>query len=129
MSDVMMLWIVCGVLAVLASMIVVLIVSRSLDGSREEANRKFAATMMDLAGRASRHGETSGGSGWSGSGWLSGAMAGTLTALASSATEGKGEAGKPETDGRKQVKALLTGLAIAGGVIMLIIGIVTGDGS
>ncbi|MEQ1779802.1 MAG: hypothetical protein ABMA14_00460 [Hyphomonadaceae bacterium] len=129
MSDVMMLWIVCGVLAVLASMIVVLIVSRSLDGSREEANRKFAATMMDLAGRASRHGETSGGSGWSGSGWLSGAMAGTLTALASSATEGKGEAGKPETDGRKQIKAAITGIAVMGGILLAIVGILVGDGS
>ena len=122
MSDVLMLWILGGVLALLMGMMVVLSVARSLDGSKEARRVKLEAKIDALTSRALQH---------SGTGWLSGGVSATLAALAAASADAKrdSDAQKPETDGRKQVKALLTGLAIAGGVIMLIVGIITGDGS
>ncbi len=126
MSAVMMIWILGGVLALLIGMMVVLSVARSLDGSKQQEREKFAAKMNALAAKATQHGQVS-----AGTGWVSGAVAKSLLTLAtaSKSTDDDPETGQSTTESRKQIKALFTGLAIAGGLIMLVVSIITGDGN
>ena len=121
-----MIWILGGVLAILAAMIVVLIVARTLDGSHDESQRQFADKISELAGKARDGGHLNGAPAW-----LSGAVSETLTALADASKDTRGDPREKEAAeaGRKQLQATLTGIAIAGGVIMLIVGIIAGDGS
>lgn len=125
MSAVMMIWILGGVLALLIGMMVVLSVARSLDGSKQQERENFAAKMNALAAKATQHGQAS-----AGTGWVSGAVAKSLSTLAtaSKSTDDDPETAKSTTESRKQIKALFTGLAIAGGLIMLVVGIIKGDG-
>ncbi len=126
MSAVTLVWFLGAALAALVGMMVVLIVARSLDGSEAESRRNFAEKMTGLAQKATRSSQSG-----SSSAWLSGAVAQTLTALADASkdTRGKPEDKDAAIAGRKQLKALMTGLAIAGGVLTLIVGIITGDGN
>jgi uncharacterized protein YneF (UPF0154 family) len=126
MSAVMMIWILGGVLALLIGMMVVLSVARSLDGSKEEDRKNFAVTMTALATKATQHGQAS-----AGTGWVSSAVAKSLSTLAtaSKSPDDDPETARATSDSRKQIKALFTGLAVAGGIIMLIVGIIKGDGS
>ncbi len=121
-----MLWVLGGVLAVLAGMLVVLIVARTLDGTPDESQRQFADKMSELAGKARNSGHSNGAPAW-----LSGAVSETLTALADASKDTRGDPKERQAAdaGRKQLQSTLTGLAIAGGVIMLIAGIIAGDGS
>jgi hypothetical protein len=125
MSAVMMIWILGGVLALLIGMMVVLSVARSLDGSKQQERENFAAKMNALAAKATQHGQAS-----AGTGWVSGAVAKSLSTLAtaSKSTDDDPETAESTTESRKQIKALFTGLAIAGGLIMLVVGIIKGDG-
>ncbi len=126
MTSAVLIWVVGGALAVLAGMIVVLIVARTLDGSHDESQRQFANKLSELAGKAKDSAQLN-----SAPAWLSGAVSETLTALADASKDTRGDPKEKEAAvaGRKQVQATLTGLAVAGGIIMLIVGIITGDGS
>jgi hypothetical protein len=126
MSAVMMIWILGGVLALLIGMMVVLSVARSLDGSKEEGRNHFAATLTALATKATQPGQAS-----AGTGWVSSAIARSLSTLAtaSQSSDDDPETARATNDSRKQIKALFTGIAVAGGIIMLIVGIITGDGN
>lgn len=126
MTSITLIWILGGALAVLVGMTVVLIVARTLDGSHDESQRQFANKLSELAGKAKDSAHLN-----SAPAWLSGAVSETLTALADASKDTRGDPKEKEAAvaGRKQVQATLTGLAVAGGIIMLIVGIITGDGS
>lgn len=124
MTSITLIWILGGALAVLVGMLVVLIVARSLDGSQAASRAEFAAKLNALATKASKTSTSNS------SGWVSGIMAQSLTALAAASQTGKDEDTKQAaTDGQKQIKQLITGLAIAGGVILAIVGAIMGDGN
>lgn len=125
MTSVTLLWMVGGALAVLIIMLAVLIVARSLDGSQADNRDRFAAKMDALAAKAAKSGESS-----DGNGWVSGVLAQSFMTLATASRTGKDDETKQAaSDSRKQIKALFTGLAIAGGIILAIVGAVVGDGS
>ena len=126
MTAVTLLWMLGGVMALLATMLAALIVARRLDDSRQDSRAKFTAKMTELASRASQNG-----GGKSGMGWLSGGVAATLVALAAASADAKQnpDAQTPETEGRKQLKAVLTGLAIGGAILIGVVGMLVGDGS
>lgn len=126
MASAVMIWILGGALATLAGMMVVVIVARTLDGSHDESQRQLAEKMTQLASKAKSGAQLQGAPAW-----LSGAVAQTLTVLADASKAKHGNTNEQEAaaSGRKQLKSTLTGFAIAGGAIMLIIGIITGDSS
>jgi hypothetical protein len=126
LTSIALVWILCGLLAVLVGMTVVLIVARSLDGSQAIKQDTFAAKLDELADKAAKQGKASGGSGW-----VSGVMAQSLATLATASRSGNDdpEIKEAASDSQKQIKSLITGLVIAGGVILAIIGALVGDGS
>lgn len=125
MTSLTLIWILCGLLALLVGMVVVLVVARSLDGSQADKQQALAQKLSELAQKAARDGNTG-----NASSWTSGVFAQAISSLAASAQGDDDQKAKtPDSDSQKQTKALFTGLAIAGGIIMLIVGIVTGDGS
>lgn len=124
MDSITLLWVLGGALVVLVIMMAVLIVARSLDGSQAERQEKFAARLSALAAKASKTSTSNS------SGWVSGIMAQSLTALATASRTGKDDETKQAaTDSQKQIKSLITGLVIAGGIILAIVGAIVGDGS
>lgn len=126
MTSAMLVWILGGALAVLVGMLVVLVIARTLDGSHDDSQRQFADKISALAGKARTSGYLQ-----SAPTWLTGTVVSTLTSLADASKDTRGDpkATDAAEAGRKQLQAMLTGLAVAGGVIMLIVGIITGDGS
>ena len=125
MNAVTLLWMLGGVMAVLVTMLAALIVARTLDDSRSETRDPFATKLAELTSRTTQHGGTT-----SGMGWLSGGVSATLVALAAASAADKKKAdAQPETASRKQLKAVLAGLAIGGAILMAIVGSVVGDGN
>lgn len=118
-----LLWILGGALVVLVIMVAVLIVARSLDGSQTDSQEKFAAKLSQLATKTSKTSTSNS------SGWVSGIMAQSLEALAAASRTGKDEETRQAaTDSQKQIKSFITGLVIAGGIILAIVGAIVGDG-
>jgi len=117
MTSATLLLVAGGALAVMIGLLVVLIVARSLDGSSGAGAAKLseqiekATTTLQAAGRSA-------------SKWSPGPLGITLAAL----TSQSGENNKATDDERKGIKQFITGLAVAGGLIALIVGIITGDG-
>ena len=126
MSAVLPLWIVGGVLAVLASMIVVLIVARSLDGSQAAGKQQFAAKLSELAQKATRDGQTG-----ASPAWVSKALTETLTSFANASKDTRGDPAAKDaaTAGQRQIKAMLAGLAVVGVIIAMIVKAIVGHGS
>ena len=125
MSEVMMLWSVCGLLAILASMIIVLIVARSLDGSQAAGKQQFAAKLSELAQKATRDGQAG-----ASPAWVSKALTETLTTFANASKDTRGDPALRDaaTAGQKQIKAMLTGIAVVGVIIAMIVKAIVGNG-
>ena len=115
MDATLTLWLVCGAVGVLAMMLVVVGLARRLD--RDDQSERFTASK--LASIASR---------MKGAGGLAAAAGPVVALLAHAHADSKPEDGdKPADPKTKQVRALLTGLAVAGGILMVVVGIITGD--
>lgn len=121
MNTIALLWIAAGALALMVSLLTIVGVARSLDGSKKESGRQFAQKMASLAERASRHADSR-------TGGASSQLARTFVSMAAAATDkAKAEIAGDSKPGDK-MKNTLTGFAVAGGVIMLVVGILAGDG-
>lgn len=116
-----MLWIAAGALALMVSLMVIVGVARSLDGSGKTNTHQFAQKMAELSKRASKHAD-------SGASGVSGQLARTFISMAAAATDKAKDGDSGEARPTDKVKNTMTGLAVAGGIIMLIVGILAGDG-
>lgn len=111
------LWLLGGVLVALMMMLVVVMVARTLDRDKQ-AEKDAVARMVGMAkDAAAKHKNVMG---------LS-AIAGPMAALIAASQSDEKKDGE-DAENPKQKKSLITGLAVAGGILMLIVGIITGDG-
>jgi hypothetical protein len=116
-----LLWVVAGALLLMVMLGVVVLIARHLDGSNQAGKQQLDAKMTELAARAAKVAKSR-----DTPRWLSTALT-SMGAGLGDEKEGAPSTG-PSSDEQKQMKTTMTGLAIAGGVIMLIVGIVTGNG-
>jgi hypothetical protein len=116
-----LLWASAGALLLMVMLGVVVLIARHLDGSNQAGKQQLDAKMTELAARAAKVAKSR-----DTPRWLSTALT-SMGAGLGDEREGKPSTG-PSSDEQKQMKATMTGLAIAGGVIMVIVGIVTGNG-
>lgn len=118
MNAATLLWLVCGSLALLVIMGVIVIVARKLErASAAEAEVQPVRPARSQATPTTGQPDTA-------SRWKTGSLSAVLTALAA-------QTGNQDTtpdNANKSVKRLITGFAVAGGVIALIMGIIAGDG-
>jgi hypothetical protein len=116
MDAMLILWLAGGAVAVMAMMLVVVGLARRLD--RDAATEKASlGKIMDIASKMK------------GAGGLA-AAAGPVVALlahahADSKSKDENKTADPKT---RQIRAIITGLAIAGGILMVIVGILTDKG-
>lgn len=117
MTSATLLLIAAGSLALMIGCIAILLVARNLDGSSgagsaklSEQIEKTTATLHAVSRSASK--------------WSPGPLGAALSALAAES----GDASKKPTEDNKTVKQIITGIAIAGGIIALVIGVIAGDG-
>lgn len=119
MDAVLGLWLLGGALVAMLMMLVVVMVARTLDRDKE-VEKAALAKLFSTANEAAS--KVKGAAGLH-------VLAGPVAALiAATSTDHKG-ADETEADAKKkQAKTGMTVLAIIGGVVMLIVGIITGDG-
>ena len=119
MDAALSLWLLGGVLVALVMMLVIVMIARALERDRQ-AETAAVARMIDMAkDAAAKHKNLAG----------LAAVTGPIAALiAASQSNEKKEGESADTPKQKQMKSLMTGLAVAGGLLMLIVGIITGDG-
>lgn len=117
MTSATLLLIAAGSLALMIGCIGILLVARKLDGSSGAGSAKLSGQIQKTT--ATLHAVSR-----SASKWSPGPLGAVLSALAA---ESDGAGKKPAEDNRT-VKQIITGLAIAGGVIALVMGIIAGDG-
>lgn len=116
MDAMLLLWLAGGAVAVMAMMLVVVGLARRLDrdAAAEKASR---GKIMDIASKMK------------GAGGLAAAAGPVVALLAHAHADSKSEDENKTADPkRKQIRAFITGLAIAGGILMVIVGILTDKG-
>ncbi|MFT3722481.1 MAG: hypothetical protein QM773_02755 [Hyphomonadaceae bacterium] len=115
MDTMLILWLVGGAVAVMAMMLVVVGLARRLDRDAT-AEKASLGKIMDIASKMK------------GAGGIAAAAGPAIALLAHAHTDSKSEnEDKPVDPKTKQMRAFLTGLAITGGILMVIVGIITGD--
>lgn len=121
MSSMYLLMAGAGALLLMVMLGVVVLIARHLDGSNKAGKQDFDAKLDELAGKVSQVARNRDTPRW---------LATTLASLGAGSDEGRKNASQtgPSPEERKQIKNAMTGLAIAGGVIMLVVGILTGNG-
>lgn len=121
MSSMYLLWAAAGALLLMVMLGVVVLIARHLDGSNKTGKQDFDAKLDELAGRVSQVARSRDTPRW---------LSTTLASLGAGSDDDRKNGSKagPSPEERKQIKNAMTGLAIAGGVIMLVIGILTGNG-
>lgn len=121
MSSTYLLWGAASALLLMVMLGVVVLIARHLDGSHKAGKQDFDAKLDALAGKVSQVARSRDTPRW---------LSTTLTSLGAGSEDDRKNASKagPSPEERKQIKNAMTGLAIAGGVIMVVVGIVTGNG-
>lgn len=115
MDTTLILWLAGAAVTVLAMMLAVVGLARTLDRDTA-AEKATVGRIMEIASKMK------GGAG------LAAAAGPVVALLAHAHTDSKSEdESKPVDPRTTQMKAFLTGLAIAGGILMVIVGIITGD--
>jgi hypothetical protein len=115
MDTTLILWLAGAAVTVLAMMLAVVGLARTLDRDTA-AEKATVGRIMEIASKMK------GGAG------LAAAAGPVVALLAHAQADSKSEdESKPVDPRTKQMKAFLTGLAIAGGILMVIVGIITGD--
>ena len=114
MDTTLTLWAAGGAVGVLAMMLLVVALARSLD--REAAGEKASlGKIMSIASRVK------------GRVGIAAAAGPVVALLAHAHSVAKSDDGsKPVDPKTKQIRAAITGLAVAGGILMVIVGIITG---
>jgi hypothetical protein len=116
MTAVTLLLIAGGALALMIGLLVVLIVARKLDGA--------SGGGANLSGQIEKAAATLQATGRGISKLSPGPLGAALSALAARA----GDDSKTSTGEGKTAKQIFTGMAIVGGIIALVMGIIAGDG-
>lgn len=117
MDTTLILWLAGGAVAVLAMMLVVVGLARGLDRDGAAAEKATVSKIMDIASRMK------------GAGGIAAAAGPVVALLAHAHADSKSEdENKPVDPKTKQIRAFITGLAIAGGILMVIVGILTDKG-
>jgi hypothetical protein len=119
-----------GAASVLVCMLIVVGVARSLDGTRDKQQEQARQLFVTLANRARNAAADQAASG------TRSLLTGSLTGLAAIMSDAAAKSGGPgdaadEKDGSpksRKRQAAFTGFAVAAGLIMLVVGIITGDG-
>jgi hypothetical protein len=120
-SSVLLLWVAAAALLLMVMLGVVVLIARHLDGSNKTGKQDLDAKLAELAARVSQVARSRDTPRW---------LSTTLASLGAASDDDRKNGSKtgPSPEERKQIKNAMTGLAIAGGVIMLVIGILTGNG-
>lgn len=130
MSQTLIGLMLAGAASVLACMLIVVGVARSLDGTREKQQEQARQLFVTLANRARNAAADQANSGTRS--LLTGSLTGVIAMMSDAAAKSGGhdDAGD-EKDGSpksRQRQAAFTVFAVAAGLIMLVVGIITGDG-
>lgn len=130
MAETLIGLLLAGAASVLVCMLIVVGVARSLDGTREKQQEQARQMFVTLANRARNAAADQASSGTRS--LLTGSLTGVIAMMSDAAAKSgeNGDAGD-EKDGSpksRQRQAVFTGFAVAAGLIMLVVGIITGDG-
>ena len=130
MAETLIGLVLAGAASVLACMLIVVGVARSLDGTREKQQEQARQLFINLANRARSAAADQASSGTRR--LLTGSLTGVIAMMSDAAAKsgGIGDA-DDEKDGSpksRKRQAAFTGFAVAAGLIMLVVGIITGDG-